>query len=204
MFSSKLKLDWINNEIYDSRIGNIPPSGSWPQPGWFGKNARIAFIGQNPGLPQDDEPFEHERHQDTYLKFVVQSSTGRVIDTALTKAGLTWDDVVYTNVVKSPTPGNRSPYDFEIAYYKKYLMAQLENVMIDTFIIFGRSAVSALLGDVPIPVELKGVKVDWNQLSISALAVYHPSYVLRVGKIDAYIGSIVQFIYDSRSIQNIK
>lgn len=194
MFSKQFKLQNINYEIYDSKIGSLPPSGSWPQPGWFGKNARIAFIGQNPGLPRPDEPFEHERRQECYLKYVIESPTGSIIQNILKQSSLTWDDVVYTNLVKSPTPGNRVPLDYEIEFYKKILKSQLECTNLNVFIIFGKSAVSTLLGEIPIPMCVNDVSVDWSPQPVTAFAVYHPAYIQRIGKVVEYTESISDFI----------
>lgn len=197
MFSKTYKLQNINNEIYDTHIGSLPPAGSWPQPGWFGKNARIAFIGQNPGLPKIDEPFEHERNQDTYLRHVAQSPTGKVIHRIIEEAGLTWDDVVYTNLVKCPTPENRKPFDFEVEYYKRYLKQQFECLSISLIIIFGKPAAEGLLGDVSVPNKFMGISTDWNQQSCDIFAAYHPSYVLRIGKVVEYTNEISNFIKEN-------
>lgn len=194
MFSKQYKLTQVNYELYSSKIGELPPTGSWPQPGWFGKNARIAFIGQNPGLPQLDEPFEHERNQDVYIKYVIQSPTGQIFQKILEEANLAWDDVAYTNLVKSPTPKNRVPYDYEIEYYKKYLKLQFECLDIQTFVIFGRPAVDNLLGNIPLDYSLKGVSVPWNNDTINALTMPHPSYIHRIGKVIEYTKLVSDFI----------
>lgn len=199
MFSKNYKLQQINNEIYDTKIGSLPPTGSWPQPGWFGKNARVAFIGQNPGLPRSDEPFEHERRQDCYIKYVFESPTGKIIQDIISESGLTLDDVAYTNVVKSPTPSNRQAYDYEIAYYKEYLKKQLECTDITTFVIFGKQAVNSLLGEVEIPGQALGANIDWTNKAHKVFAAYHPAYVLRIGKVVEYKTQLINFIKEENA-----
>lgn len=176
-----MNLKDFNQSIYDTRFGELPPSGSWPQPGWFGKNAFITFIGQNPGSPRIDEPFEHGRNQETYLNWMCLSPTGRLIKEAIEMSGLTWDDVAYTNIVKSPTPGNRGLTESEITYYKPRLVTQMNLLQPKKIILFGRFSSD-------------NFPHEQMAFNYSHKNVYHPSYVLRIGKSVQYVQELNNFI----------
>ncbi len=177
-----MTLESLNEEIYNAKFRDIPAKGYWNQPGWFGSNAGIIFVGQNPGVPHKDEPFEHNRNQKVYLDCVKKSPTGKLISECISGADLSWDDVAYTNIVKSPTRDNRQPRADEINFYLPYTIAQLKLIKPKKVVLFGKLAQESIHSLIP---ELNETKF---------LHIYHPSYVLRIGNVVEYKDKIINFL----------
>lgn len=82
-------------------------------PGEGSLTARLVLVGEGPGKNEDEQgrPF--------------CGASGRFLDELLAHIGLARADVYITNVVKCRPPGNRDPFDSEIATCTPYLARQL-------------------------------------------------------------------------------
>jgi DNA polymerase len=81
-------------------------------PGEGPAGAKVMLIGQNPGTEEDNAG----------RPFIGRS--GKFLDAALKKNGISRESVFITNIVKHKTPGNRLPLKDEISACKVYILEQ--------------------------------------------------------------------------------
>lgn len=88
-------------------------------------NARVMFVGEGPGRNEDlqGEPFV--------------GAAGHKLDSLLSVAGLTRDQIYIANVVKCRPPGNRNPKPEEIAACSPFLREQIRSVWPDVLVCLG-------------------------------------------------------------------
>ncbi|MGA1974131.1 MAG: uracil-DNA glycosylase [Conexivisphaerales archaeon] len=103
-------------------------------PGEGPANARIMLLGEAPGRTEDS----------TGRPFAGQA--GRMLDRALSKAGLKREDVFITSVVKCRPPENREPDDDEIEACKSFLERQVDALKPKVIVLLGRVAYLSLTG----------------------------------------------------------
>jgi len=163
----------LNNEIYSLFIGGESPFGCWNQPGWVGEKTKIMFIGQNPGMTKEYEPFEHKRNQEIYRHYVLMSPTGEFIDEILKNCNLTWDEITYTNLVKVPTRGNNTPSSALAQKYLPYLEKQITIIQPQFLVVFGKFA-GYWFG-------MEEFYMIRHYKNIFMTMMPHPSYLLRFG-----------------------
>jgi uracil-DNA glycosylase family protein len=137
------------------------------------RNARLIFVGEQPGDKEDQ------------LGHPFVGPAGRVLDKALAASGISRRDVYVTNVVKhfkwEPRGKRRihkKPNTIEIAACRPWLDAEIAAVRPQVIVCLGATAAQALLGR-----KFK-VSVDRGKFLPSALAPYvlatvHPSSILR-------------------------
>lgn len=104
----------------------------------IGNNARIIYIGQNPG--------EDEIEANT--PFVGPS--GRTLNRQLFEAKISRSSLYITNQVKCHTPGNRAPTPTEINHCRPLLAAELDRLPStthDVVILAGQTAFDANIGN---------------------------------------------------------
>ena len=91
-------------------------------------NARVMFVGEGPGRNEDlqGEPFV--------------GAAGHKLDSLLSVAGLTRDQIYIANVVKCRPPGNRNPKPEEIAACSPFLREQIRSVWPDVLVCLGNFA----------------------------------------------------------------
>ena len=129
--------------------------GSGPSP------AEIMLVGEAPGREEDLKG----------LPFVGRA--GRLLDEALSQAGLERSEVFITSVVKCRPPENRKPKKEEIERCHPYLEAQMDLVRPRTICLMGNTATQAVLG-------MQGVTALRGQIHKDRfLITYHPAAVLR-------------------------
>ena len=137
------------------------------------KRARIVLVGEQPGDREDLEgrPFV--------------GPAGRLLDEALSEAGIDRDAVYVTNAVKhfkwQPRGKRRihqKPNASEIAACRPWLDAELAVVQPDVLVCLGATAAQALLGRSFRVTRERGRLVD-SPLAPATLATVHPSSILR-------------------------
>ncbi|HJU84994.1 MAG TPA: uracil-DNA glycosylase [Nitrososphaeraceae archaeon] len=97
-------------------------------------SAKVMLVGEAPGRQEDLEG----------KPFVGYS--GRILDSALAKAGIKRSDVFITNVVKCRPPNNRRPESNELIACMGHLERQISLVSPKIICILGSTAYRSLLG----------------------------------------------------------
>jgi uracil-DNA glycosylase len=136
----------------------------------FGEGSAVAnifFIGEAPGLKEDQEG----------RPFVGRS--GQLLTKNLNKIGLEREDVYITNVVKRRPPENRDPSPLEIAKYQPYLQKQIEIINPKIIVTLGRFALNFFLPEAKITSSQgKTFLVDGKTI----MPMFHPAAALRSTK----------------------
>ena len=137
------------------------------------RTVRVMLVGEQPGNEEDL----------TGRPFV--GPAGRVLDTALAKAGIDRGDTYVTNVVKHfkwRASGKRriheKPNEAEITACMPWLEREAALVAPEVLVCLGATAAKALLGKSFKLTEQRGELLP-SELAPKALATVHPSYVLR-------------------------
>ena len=163
----------------------------------FGKGpvpARWMLVGEQPGdhEDRDGEPFV--------------GPAGRLLDQALTEAGIDREAVFVTNVVKHfkwrPAPGSKRrlherPNREEVGACLPWVEAELTLVRPEVLVLLGATAAQALLGDDVRVTRDHGKPIE-SDLAPLVLVTIHPSAVLRARGQAARAASMAGLIGDLR------
>lgn len=163
----------------------------------FGKGpvpARWMLVGEQPGdhEDRDGEPFV--------------GPAGRLLDQALTEAGIDREAVFVTNVVKHfkwrPAPGStrrlhERPNREEVGACLPWVEAELTLVRPEVLVLLGATAAQALLGDDVRVTRDHGKPIE-SDLAPLVLVTIHPSAVLRARGQSARAASMAGLIADLR------
>jgi uracil-DNA glycosylase family 4 len=97
-------------------------------------SSKIMLVGEAPGNREDSEgrPFV--------------GYAGRILDSALNKAGIKRSEIFITNVVKCRPPDNRRPQKDEILACRRYLDKQISLLSPKIICILGSTAYRSILG----------------------------------------------------------
>jgi len=134
------------------------------------EHAKLMFVGEAPGADEDR----------IGLPFVGRS--GRLLEKMINAIGFKREDVYITNIISWRPPGNRTPTDAEVAICLPFLKRQIELVSPKIIVFLGSSAANALLENTDSISRLRGRFFDYplpNNDVISAVATYHPAFLLR-------------------------
>jgi uracil-DNA glycosylase family 4 len=91
-------------------------------------DAKIMFVGQNPGSEEDQ----------TGRPFVGRA--GKYLTKTLAEYGINRQDVYITNIVKHTSPKNRKPYPDEVKACLPYLIRQIGIIKPKIIVLLGASA----------------------------------------------------------------
>lgn len=144
-----------NCVLHHSRKNSVPGEGP--------ANARIMFIGEGPGMNENEQgrPFV--------------GAAGKLLEDLLGKAGLDRKEVFICNVVKCRPPGNRDPLPEEILACGKYLDRQIAAIDPEVIVTLGRFSMGKFLPGARISaVHGKASKVDGRLV----VAMFHPAAAL--------------------------
>ena len=148
-----LALEDLNCQIYGCRKCRLWQEAKHGVPGEGPKNAKVMFVGQNPGAEEDE----------TGRPFIGRA--GKFLTKILTENGIKREDVFITNIVKHVSPQNRKPYPDEVTACLPYLNMQISIVKPKIIVLLGASA-----KETP---RLEGIKY---------IQVIHPSAAMRFTK----------------------
>ncbi len=149
------------------RLGTQTVFGEGP------RNARIMFVGEQPGDKEDlaGKPFV--------------GPAGQVFDSALAEAGIDREDVYVTNAVKHfkwvPKGGRRlhaKPNRKEQIACRPWLEAEVDLIRPRVLVLLGATAAQSVLGADFRLTQHRGMFVESN-LAECVIATLHPSAVLR-------------------------
>ena len=133
-------------------------------PGEGPAGASVLFVGEAPGRDEDasGRPFV--------------GSAGRILNAAVSAAGLPRDTVFITNSVKCRPPGNRRPKADELEACRGYLLAQIAAVRPNVIVTLGATGLRSLLGPRPGLAEARRTALTFG--GVPVVATYHPAGVL--------------------------
>ncbi len=135
------------------------------------ETAKIVLIGEAPGETEDE----------TGTPFVGRA--GQLLNKFLFDAGISRKkDLYIINTVKCRPPENRVPTEVEKATCDKFLKAQIDIIHPKAIIFCGATALRSFWADKK--VQISKVRGKWFDITINdetykAMAIYHPSYLLR-------------------------
>ena len=123
-----MTIEELNYQIYACRKCRLWQGAKHGVPGEGPLNAKIMFVGQNPGKEEDEvgRPFV--------------GRAGKYLNKVLEENGILREDIFITNIVKHITPKNRLPFKDEIQACLPYLMAQINIVKPKKVILMGKAA----------------------------------------------------------------
>lgn len=135
------------------------------------ETARIVLIGEAPGETEDE----------TGKPFVGRA--GKLLNEFLHNAGISRENDLYIiNTVKCRPPENRVPTDVEKTMCERYLTAQIDIMNPQAIIFCGATALKSFWNDKKVQIsKVRGrwFEVDVNGKTYKAMAIFHPSYLLR-------------------------
>jgi len=158
------------------------------------QDARIMLVGEQPGNAEDVEG----------APFV--GPAGRVLNEALTEAGIERDDAYVTNAVKhfkwilvNRRRMHKKPNAREIRACLPWLEKEIEVVTPQILVCLGATAAQALLDPKIRVTRDRGVLMP-SRLAPQALATVHPSSILRQQTSEDRHREMAQFIEDLRVV----
>ena len=160
----------LHNEIKTCQKCQLFKGAFRAVPGEGPADAKIMFIGEAPGMNEDQQG----------RPFVGQA--GKVLDELIASIKLRRDQVYITNVVKHRPPDNRDPLPDEIEACRPWLDRQIELIRPSMIITLGRYSMARVFPDKTIgKVHGTSVKKD----GILYFAMYHPAAALHQGNLRA-------------------
>lgn len=134
--------------------------------------AKVMIIGEAPGENEDN----------TGIPFSGRS--GEELNAWLREIGLNRETVCISNVVFWRPPANRTPTDEELDMCRPFVEKHIALISPEIMICIGGTASSSLLDKTKTISELRGTFHRYtnqylNNCSITATALFHPSYILR-------------------------
>jgi uracil-DNA glycosylase len=146
----------IKCELHKSRKNAVPGEGP--------ADAKIMFVGEGPGLNEDEQgrPFV--------------GAAGKLLTELLESVGLSRSEVFITNIVKCRPPSNRAPRKPEIEACNPYLISQIRLIEPRIVCALGTPAIATLLGE-----EFSATKVHGRPMmkgDVTVLPMYHPAAAL--------------------------
>ncbi len=132
-------------------------------------DAEIMLVGEAPGRDEDIQG----------LPFVGRS--GQLLDRMLAAIGLDRTNVYITNVLPWRPPGNRQPTPVEQAMCAPFIEKHIELVAPKHLMLVGGVSAKQMLGTTSGIMKLRGKwgSVSAGDLTIPALPIFHPAYLLR-------------------------
>lgn len=157
------------------------------------KNARLLFVGEQPGDQEDlvGKPFV--------------GPAGKVLDRALEEAGIRRDEVYVTNAVKhfkwEPRGKRRihkKPSPREIAACRPWLEAEVRIVRPKILVCLGATAAQTIFGPAFRVTRERG-KILKSEIAPRVLATVHPSSLLRQPDKEARDREFARFVAELRA-----
>ena len=130
-------------------------------------NAKVMFIGDNPGVSEDE----------TGMLFTGKS--GELLANMIEKVLLIQKEEVYvTTIIKCKTPDNRVPTPEEVACCKPYLMQQIQTIRPKIIVALGSTSFHHLTGEYDTPIDkIRGTVLNFGEAKL--IPTFHPNFLLR-------------------------
>jgi uracil-DNA glycosylase len=148
-----LSIEEINSEVYVCKRCRLWQGAKHGVPGEGPLNAKVMFVGQNPGADEDEvgRPFV--------------GRAGKYLTKTLIEFGIKREEIFITNIVKHVSPQNRKPYDDEVRACLPYLITQIRIIKPQIIVLLGASA-----------------KETPRMDGIECIQIIHPSAAMRFTK----------------------
>ena len=161
----EVSLDEIEAVLGDCRLCQLCQTRTNIVFGTGNPNARVMFIGEAPGRNEDlqGEPFV--------------GRAGENLNSILSLAGLTRDEVYIANVLKCRPPGNRPPEADEIEACAPFLREQIRSVWPDIIVTLGNPATHFVLKTETGITKLRGRFHQTGHFVV--MPTFHPAAALR-------------------------
>jgi uracil-DNA glycosylase len=123
-----MSMEEFNTQIYACQKCRLWQGAKHGVPGEGPLDAKVMFVGQNPGAAEDElgRPFV--------------GRSGKYLIKTLAEYGIKREDVFITNIVKHVSPENRKPFDDEVRACLPYLVAQINFIKPKVIVLLGASA----------------------------------------------------------------
>src|ERR1700730_5292542 len=157
-------------------------------------SAKFLFVGEQPGDKEDiaGKPFV--------------GPAGKLLDQALSQAGIQREKVYITNAVKHfkwfPKRKRRihqKPTAREIEACRPWLTAEIEAVRRECIVCVGTTAVHAVFGN---PMKISGIRGETlsSDLCQRVIVTVHPSSLLRIQEAEQRAQAMEQFVTDLSNV----
>jgi uracil-DNA glycosylase, family 4 len=121
-------MEEFNMQIYGCKKCRLWQGAKHGVPGEGPLDAKVMFVGQNPGADEDE------------LSRPFVGRSGKYLTKTLAEYGIKREDVFITNIVKHVSPKNRKPFPDEVAACLPYLITQIRFVKPKIIVLLGASA----------------------------------------------------------------
>jgi len=170
--SKKKLLDAIVTEVIVCRKCELLKARKNPVPGEGSPHSQIMFIGEAPGYWEDvkGKPFV--------------GAAGKFLDTLLSEAGLSRENVFIGNILKCRPPKNREPSPAEIETCTPYLNSQIQVIKPKIIVTLGNYSTAYVFSKVALPfngitrVHGKFYKASILGLNVIVFPTFHPAAAL--------------------------
>jgi len=121
-------MEEINRQVQSCRKCRLWQGAKHGVTGEGPLDARVMFVGQNPGAEEDEQgrPFV--------------GRAGKYLTKTLAEFGIKREEVYITNIVKHTSPQNRKPYPDEVEACLPYLVEQIGIIKPKIIVLLGASA----------------------------------------------------------------
>jgi len=170
--SKRELLDAIVTEVIVCRKCELSKTRKTPVPGEGSPNSQIMFIGEAPGYWEDvkGKPFV--------------GAAGKFLDTLLSKAGLSRENVFIGNILKCRPSKNREPSRDEIEACTPYLNRQIQVIQPEFIVTLGNYSTAYIFSKVALPfngitrVHGKFYKASILDMQVTIFPTFHPAAAL--------------------------
>jgi len=170
--SKRELLDAIVTEVIVCRKCELWKTRKNPVPGEGSPNSQIMFIGEAPGYWEDvkGKPFV--------------GAAGKFLDTLLSEAGLSRENVFIGNILKCRPPKNREPSPDEIEACTPYLNSQIRVIQPEFIVTLGNYSTAYIFSKVALPfngitrVHGKFYKASILDMQVTIFPTFHPAAAL--------------------------
>lgn len=170
--SKRELLDAIVTEVIACRKCELWKTRKNPVPGEGSPHSQILFIGEAPGYWEDvkGKPFV--------------GAAGKFLDTLLSEADLSRENVFIGNILKCRPPKNREPLLAEIETCTPYLNSQIQVIQPEIIVTLGNYSTAYIFSKVALPfngitrVHGKFYKASILGLNVIVFPTFHPAATL--------------------------
>ena len=166
-FSLPRNLDELKNAVLKCHLCSLAKSRKNVVFGAGNLKADIMFIGDNPGVSEDE------------AGEIFTGRAGEMLTKMIENVLHLKKEAVYmANIIKCKTPENRVPTPGEVSSCKPYLMQQIQTINPKIIVALGSTSFHHLTGEYDTPIDkVRGVVMNFGKAKL--IPTFHPSFLLR-------------------------